>query len=79
MKPSRRDQPRPVLAHRRAALTVVLAVALTGLLPGCGLWSSQSSDEAVGQQLAALRKAYDSGAITREEYERERRRIIGDW
>jgi hypothetical protein len=59
-------------------LSVALALGVTLLLPACGS-SGQRSDASTGQQLAALRKAYDSGVITREEYERERRRIVGDW
>jgi len=57
-----------------------LTVGLIALLPACGGWSSgQRTDVSVGKQLATLREAYDKGVITREEYERERRRIIGDW
>ncbi len=62
-------------------LSVTLTLGATALLPGCGWWSASQSrtDASAGQQLSDLRKAYDSGVITREEYERERRRIIGDW
>ena len=64
-----------------STLSIALAIGATALLPGCCWWSSstRNSDASTGQQLANLRKQLDSGAITREEYERERRRIIGDW
>lgn len=79
MKLSRRG-PRPwSLAHTLSASSIALAIGATALLPGCSWWSSPSSDANVGQQLANLRKSLDAGAITREEYERERRRIIGNW
>jgi uncharacterized membrane protein len=64
-----------------SAFSIALAIGLIASLPACGWWSSgsQRTDASVGQQLSDLRKAYDAGTITREEYERERRRIIGDW
>ncbi len=60
--------------------SVAFAVWVIALLPACG-WSSSSqrSDASIGTQLATLREAYDKGVITREEYERERKRIVGDW
>lgn len=81
MKRSPRQPTRSLNALLASTLAITLTVGLTTLLPGCGWWSSgtQRTDASVGQQLSALRKAYDSGAITRDEYERERRRIIGDW
>jgi len=63
-----------------SAVSVVLTAGLIALLPACGWWSSgPRSDTSVGKELATLREAYDKGVITKEEYERERRRIIGDW
>ena len=59
---------------------IVLTAGLIGLLPACSWWSSAPrSDTNVGKELASLREAYTKGTITKEEYERERRRIIGDW
>lgn len=81
MSLSPRQSTRSLTASLVSTLSITLAVGLTTLLPGCGWWSSgkQRTDTSAGQQLSDLRKAYDSGSITREEYERERRRIIGDW
>jgi uncharacterized membrane protein len=61
------------------ALAAALAVGVSALLPACGGSAAGNSDASVGRQLSTLREAYDKGVITREEYERERRRIIGDW
>jgi len=70
-------------ARRRPPLRlalIVLTAGLIGLLPACSWWSSAPpSDTNVGKELASLREAYAKGTITKEEYERERRRIIGDW
>ena len=70
--------------RRRASLvstvSIVLTAGLIGLLPACSWWSSAPrSDTSVGKELASLREAYAKGTITKEEYERERHRIIGDW
>jgi uncharacterized membrane protein len=63
-----------------SAVSAALTIGLIALLPGCGWWSSGSrNDTNVGKELASLRQAYDKGAITKEEYERERKRIVGDW
>lgn len=81
MSLSPRRPTRSLTALLATTLSITLAVGLTAVLSGCGWWSSgkQRTDTSAGQQLSDLRKAYDSGAITRDEYERERRRIIGDW
>jgi uncharacterized membrane protein len=62
----------------RSGMVVAFAAVLLLLLPACGGSSSTRSGASAGQQLKSLREAYDSGAITREEYEQERRRILGD-
>jgi uncharacterized membrane protein len=69
----------PLRPPLRLAL-IVLTTGLIALLPACSWWSSAPpSDTNVGKELASLREAYAKGTITKEEYERERRRIIGDW
>ena len=62
----------------RSGMVAAFAAVLLLLLPACGGSSSPRSGASAGQQLKSLREAYDSGAITREEYEQERRRILGD-
>ena len=59
--------------------SVAFAVWVMTLLPACGGSSGQRTDASVGKELSTLREAYDKGVITREEYERERKRIVGDW
>jgi predicted metal-binding protein len=54
--------------------TLVATIALTA----CGGSPGHRTDLSAGQQLKNLRQAYESGALTRDEYERERRRILGD-
>jgi uncharacterized membrane protein len=76
---SPREPKRTLAATLVSAVAVAFAVCVIGVLPACGGSSSQRSDASVGKQLASLREAYDKGVITREEYERERRRIVGDW
>jgi uncharacterized membrane protein len=58
-------------------MVAAFAAVLLLLLPACG-GSSSTGSASAGQQLKSLREAYDTGAITREEYEQERRRILGD-
>jgi hypothetical protein len=70
-KPRRRDASRAL-----AACLVAFALGATVLLPACGGSSKQRSDASTGKQLSNLRQSYESGVITREEYERERRRIL---
>jgi hypothetical protein len=62
-----------------AALTISMLV--TGLgLAGCGgggaEMNSQISTTTTGQQLLDLKKALDAGAITQEEYDKERKKIL---
>lgn len=62
-----------------SVVSAALAVCAIAVLPACGGSSGQRSDASIGKQLSTLREAYDKGVITREEYDRERKRIVGDW
>jgi hypothetical protein len=80
MKSSAPRQPTRRRASLVSTVSIVLTAGLIGLLPACSWWSSAPrSDTSVGKELATLREAYAKGTITKEEYERERHRIIGDW
>ncbi len=66
---------------RRAMLAVATALSL-GILSGCA-WSIGGKKEGepslrptVGQELIELKKAKDQGAITEEEYEQQKTRIL---
>jgi len=69
---------RRLAATAGSLFPIALAVAVALGLSACGGSTSNRSDASAGQQIRNLRQAYESGAITREEYERERRRILGD-
>jgi hypothetical protein len=60
--------------------TLALAglVALTLGLTGCGGGDSTIKAETTttGQQLMDLKKAYEEGAISEKEYERQRKKIL---
>jgi hypothetical protein len=59
--------------------TWIAALALSSLLAACGGGAEvhhQVSTSTTGQQLLDLQKAHDAGAITKEEYERERKKIL---
>ena len=70
-------------------MTVTLPKTL-GILALCGLFlvgaagcggggaelKSEVSTTTVGQQLMDLKKALDSGAMTQQEYEKERKKIL---
>jgi hypothetical protein len=70
-----------MIAMARNAL-VVCAVVAVALSAGCG---GGGSDTAVtnttlskGQSLIDLKAAFDSGALSKDEYERERRKILDE-
>lgn len=57
----------------------ITALALASLLAACGGGAEvhhQVSTSTTGQQLLDLQKAYDAGAINKEEYERERKKLL---
>jgi hypothetical protein len=62
------------------SLAAVMAIALILGLTGCGgggaEMKSEISTTTTGQQLMDLKKALDSGAITQDEYDKERKKIL---
>jgi hypothetical protein len=63
---------------RIAALTLsgVLAATIAGCGGGSADVKSVVSTTKTGQQLADLKKAFDSGAITKEQYDTEKARLL---
>ena len=63
---------------KHAAVTLALIVALCPALSGCG--SNEVVRPAVnvstGQQLIDLKKARDSGALSADEYESQRKQVL---
>jgi hypothetical protein len=61
-------------------IAAVMACALVLGLAGCGgggaKVQSEISTTTTGQQLMDLKKALDSGAISQEEYDKERKKIL---
>ncbi len=64
---------------------IVRATAMLGLVASCGLAggcivvggsTTKSPSPTVGQQLIDLHRAQQDGAITQEEYDRERSRLL---
>jgi hypothetical protein len=64
---------------RRAIVGAMSVTLLTGL-GGCGgggaKVESQIQTTTTGQQLLDLKKAYEAGALSKEEYERERKKVL---
>jgi hypothetical protein len=62
------------------SLAAVMAIALVLGLAGCGgggaEMKSEISTTTTGQQLMDLKKALDSGALSKEEYDKEREKIL---
>lgn len=60
----------------RSALTA--AVFAAALAAGCGgeKVEYRATGASVGQQLTDLQKAYEAGALSKEEFERERKKIL---
>ena len=62
----------------RLALLAMCGVLMCGAV-ACGGGAevqSKVSTATVGQQLLDLKKAYDSGAVTKQEYEQQRKKIL---
>jgi hypothetical protein len=63
----------------RLEMLVVIAVLVMSLA-GCGGGGAEVRSEVttttVGQQLIDLKNALDSGAMTKSEYEQERRKVL---
>lgn len=67
----------------RAIIAIVMALVLATSVSGCGRRSratattqTEVKTTTTGQELMDLKKAYDSGAITEKEYERQRKKIL---
>lgn len=63
-----------------ALRALLAATMLAAALAGCGGGGAEARTEvstvSQGQQLLDLKKAYDSGAMTKDEYERARYKIL---
>lgn len=59
-------------------LKSVFAVALIAMLMGCSSHEVLRApvNVSIGQQLIDLKKAYDSGALTKKEYDDQREKLI---
>lgn len=58
------------------ALSGMLIVGVTACSGGGADVQSHITTTTVGQQLIDLKKAYDSGAMTQQEYEQQRKKIL---
>ena len=64
------------------ALVFAVAITATSLLSGCGGGGAESKTAITnttvskGQALIDLKKAYDAGAMSESEYQRERKKIL---
>jgi hypothetical protein len=58
----------------RIGIVFVMLIALAG----CGGGGAKVTNTTVseGQELIDLKKAYDTGALTKQEYERDRKKIL---
>lgn len=56
----------------------IAALALSALVAACGGEEVhvKTSTATTGQQLTDLQKAYEAGAISKDEYEQERKKIL---
>lgn len=65
---------------RRGIITVLMAMVLATGVAGCGGGGAKQQTEltttTVGQQLLDLQKAYEAGALSKQEYEREKQKIL---
>jgi len=60
----------------RLATVAIFAVLLAGCGGGAAEVRSEVTTTTKGQQLMDLKKAHESGALTQEEYERERKKVL---
>ena len=60
----------------KAGGVIAILLALGGCGGGGATLRSDISTTTRGQQLIDLKKAYDTGAMTKEEYEREREKVL---
>lgn len=65
---------------QNAVRAVFVALLAAGALAACGGGGAEARTEvstvSEGQQLLDLKKAYDSGAMTKDEYERARAKVL---
>ena len=64
----------------RTATALIAAVSLAVVLSGCGgdtvVRVEQSTQISKGWELKDLQKAYDAGAVTRDEFERIKQKLL---
>jgi uncharacterized membrane protein len=69
---------------RPGIMAVMTALVLATTVSGCGGGGAKSTTQTqtdirtttTGQELMDLKKAYDSGALTEKEYQRQRKKIL---
>jgi ABC-type glycerol-3-phosphate transport system substrate-binding protein len=67
---------------RHGIIAVIVAMVLGFGVAGCGGGGAKTQQQTelttttVGQQLLDLQKAYEAGAISKEEYEKEKQKIL---
>jgi hypothetical protein len=75
----KRRNPMTVFPVRHLVILVMCGLLLLGVA-ACGGGGAEMKSEVttttVGQQLMDLKKAYDSGAMTKDEYEKERQKVL---
>lgn len=64
--------------HLLLAGWLAVALALTACGGGGADVKSEISTTTKGQQLLDLKKAYEAGALSQQEYERERKKLLSD-
>jgi Short C-terminal domain len=66
--------------RRLLAACGALGLALSLLLSSCGGGGAKTENvvttKSKGEQLSDLQKAYESGALSRDEYEKQRKKIL---
>jgi hypothetical protein len=65
-----------VLKSSFAALAIVLGMSLSACGGGGGPTTVQNTTVSKGQQLMDLKEALDKGAITQDEYDAQRKKIL---